>query len=269
MSCGVPQQLIVQHLIRRAEGTGKHTVARKIILELKQRNGIDILNRLATQLSRLQGPLNPDKSDPQKAAVALKKLRHALQPNQGPIILEKENRKKRIQAAHAETKRFQEEQSAREQLSKRFIHLLQNDDAPQERGRQLERLVHDLLSLEALNPTGPFVAPGEQIDGHFKFEGFDYLLEIKWLKSPVLPKDLDSFDSKLGRKAQSTRGLFISINGFSENAVDLQNSSKRRIILMTGKELINILEGRSTFKEVFRKKVVEFVRRGVALVEVF
>src|SRR5690625_3367321 len=84
MSCGVPQQLIVQHLIRRAEGTGNHTVARKVILELKQRNGIDILNRLATQLSRLQGPLNPDKSDPQKAAVALKKLRHALQPNQGP-----------------------------------------------------------------------------------------------------------------------------------------------------------------------------------------
>jgi len=49
----------------------------------------------------------------------------------------------------------------------------------------------------------------------------EYLVEAKWQKANVSIQDLDGFSAKVNRKLDNTLGLFLSINGFSADAVSL------------------------------------------------
>ena len=70
------------------------------------------------------------------------------------------------------------------------------------------------------------------------------------------------FDGKIRGKAQSTRGFFLSINGFSENAVVKFSGDSPRIICMDGQDLMLILEERVTFYDLMKLKTDHFVRKG-------
>ena len=49
---------------------------------------------------------------------------------------------------------------------------------PQQRGYKLEDLFCDLLELHEMDYKRPYkTRDGEQIDGHFRYEKFDYLFE--------------------------------------------------------------------------------------------
>ena len=119
---------------------------------------------------------------------------------------------------------------------------------PQQRGFRLETLFFDLLHLEELEHTPPYRTPGrEQIDGHFKYEKFDYLVEVKWINGLTKQDALSIFDGKIRGKAQSTRGLFLAADGFDDNAVKKFSGDAPRIVLMTGEDLALILEGSVPF----------------------
>jgi hypothetical protein len=53
---------------------------------------------------------------------------------------------------------------------------------------------------------------------------------------------LDAFSGKIGRKLDNTLGLFLSINGFSDDAVKLYSSGRSSILLMDGMDLLAVLE---------------------------
>src|SRR5262249_13903839 len=89
----------------------------------------------------------------------------------------------------------------------------------QGRGFELERAMYDLFELFDLDPKASFRNTGEQIDGAFSFEGTEYLFEAKWQQELVNAADLDSFGSKVRRKLENTLGVFLSINGFSQDGV--------------------------------------------------
>jgi len=109
----------------------------------------------------------------------------------------------------------------------------------------------------------PYRTPdGEQIDGHFKYEKFDYLVEAKWIDGLTKQKDLSIFDGKILGKAQSTRGFFISANGFDENAVNKFSGDAPRIVLMNGQDLAMVLNGQFTFFDAMKAKVNAIVRYG-------
>jgi len=55
---------------------------------------------------------------------------------------------------------------------------------------------------------------------------------------------LDGFSGKLTRKLENTLGLFLSINGFSEDAVKAHSSGRRLMILMDGSDIMAVIEGR-------------------------
>ncbi|MBK9039192.1 MAG: restriction endonuclease [Bdellovibrionales bacterium] len=134
-------------------------------------------------------------------------------------------------------------------MNSQFISLTTGSEyTPQQRGYKLEDLFCDLLQLSELEYSRPYKTPdGEQIDGHFRFDKFDYLIESKWEDGVIKQKDLSVFDGKIRGKAQSTRGLFLSANGFDENAVIKFSGDSPRIILMTGEDLALILSGRCSF----------------------
>ncbi len=134
-------------------------------------------------------------------------------------------------------------QTELDNLKSEFFKLVGSEN-PQQRGFSLEKVLKGLFEIFDLDPKASFRITGEQIDGAFSFEGTDFLLEAKWQKDPVAAKDLDGMAGKLSRKLENTLGLFLSINGFSEDAVRAHSSGRRLVILMDGSDLMAVLEGR-------------------------
>jgi hypothetical protein len=79
---------------------------------------------------------------------------------------------------------------------------------------------------------------GEQIDGAFELEGWHYIVECRWRERLADIRQLDGLYGQIGRSGKQTMGLFLSINGWSENVVPLikQNPDKS-MILMDGYDL--------------------------------
>lgn len=140
-----------------------------------------------------------------------------------------------------------------EEIKNDFYALVSSSD-PQKRGYQLEKLLKDLFNLFDLDPKASFKIVGEQIDGMFTFENNDFLLEAKWHKDPIDISSLDSFSGKLGRRLENTLGLFISINGFSPDAIQAHSTGRRLMILMDGSDLMAVLEGRIDLIQLLARK---------------
>jgi hypothetical protein len=138
----------------------------------------------------------------------------------------------------------------------------------QQRGFALERILYDLFELFDLDPKASFRVTGEQIDGAFTLEGTDYLFEGKWQKEQVDGGELDKFSSKIERKLENTLGLFLSINGFSEDGIKAHSSGRKLIVLMTGEDLMAVLEGRIDFVSLLLRKKQHAARTGNILLRI-
>lgn len=138
---------------------------------------------------------------------------------------------------------------------KQVYFSLISSDEPINRGFKLEKIVKDLFVLFDLDPKASFRIVGEQIDGAFTFEKTDYLFEAKWTKELISIEDLDAFSGKLSRKLENTLGLFLSINGLSEDGIKAHTTGRKLMILMDGSDLMAVLEGRIDLVELlYRKK---------------
>lgn len=183
-----------------------------------------------------------------KAVAALEKLtaRHR--------DLEEDQRQaeERRNAKLQEVLRSQGVRDRLEELQRDFFGLL--SEPPQKRGYILERLLRNLFELFDLDPKASFRLVGEQIDGAFTFEGIDYLLEAKWQNELVSIQDLDAFSGKLSRKLENTLGLFLSMNGFSEDGVTAHSAGRRLMLLMDGSDLMAVLEGRIDLVQLLLRK---------------
>ena len=146
--------------------------------------------------------------------------------------------------------------AVRERLDeiRKDFYVLVSSSEPQKRGYQLEKLLKDLFNLFDLDSKASFKIVGEQIDGMFTFENNDFLLEAKWHKDPIDISSLDSFSGKLGRRLENTLGLFISINGFSPDAIQAHSTGRRLMILMDGSDLMAVLEGRIDLIQLLARK---------------
>ena len=122
----------------------------------------------------------------------------------------------RRRKTHEQMLRTSAVRSKLEALTKEYYNLLGEKD-PQQRGYQLEKIIWELFELFDLDPRASFKIVGEQIDGAFTFESTDYLFEGKWHQEPIGAADLDVLAGKLGRKLDNTLGLFLSVNGFSDD----------------------------------------------------
>ena len=140
-----------------------------------------------------------------------------------------------------------------QEIKKEYYTLLSNDDY-HHRGYQLEKIIKDLFQLFDLDPKASFKIKGEQIDGAFTFENTDYIFEAKWQKDLVGTKELDAFSGKLIRKLENTLGLYLSINGFSEDAVKTHSIGRRLMILMDGSDLMAVFEERIDLVQLLLRK---------------
>jgi len=147
------------------------------------------------------------------------------------------------------------EQSQLLKLKARFAALTTATD-PQRRGYELQAVLGDLFALEELAPSDSFRVVGEEIDGSFEFEGNTYLLEARWRARPATASDLYAFQEKAERKSRWTRGVFLSVNGFSKEAVEAFSKGKASSIFgMDGRDLAVIMEGVYSLREALRTKL--------------
>lgn len=148
----------------------------------------------------------------------------------------------------------QELRNKLKELKIEYFELISSDDH-QKRGFKLEKVIKNLFVLFDLDPKASFRIVGEQIDGAFTFESTDYLFEAKWTKELISIEDLDAFSGKLSRKLENTLGLFLSINGFSEDGIRAHTTGRKMMILMDGSDLMAVLEERVDLMELlYRKK---------------
>ncbi|MBK1719535.1 restriction endonuclease [Thiocystis violacea] len=188
----------------------------------------------------------------EEAEAAIKALRAQLRGYQD-IEQEQKQAEERRKQAHERLMKVNAVQQELESLKKEFFDLVSSEN-PQQRGFNLEKILKGLFNLFDLDPKASFRITGEQVDGAFSFEGTDYLLEAKWQKDLVAAKDLDGMAGKLSRKLENTLGLFLSINGFSEDAVKAHSSGRRLVILMDGSDLMAVLEGRIDLVQLLLRK---------------
>lgn len=161
-------------------------------------------------------------------------------------------------------------------LHKRFINLIKGSDEKgkiinlQKRGYLFEELLRDLFIFESLTTTEAFQfnIPGEQIDGALKYDGEHYIIEAKWQEALVASDSLYKFAYKVDGKMYG-RGIFISINGYSEDSVKaLKLGKSLKTILIDGADLALVMEGIWTFTYLLDRKIKAAQTMGFIYVDV-
>ena len=260
-SCGISKSFQEQY---PRESYNKYEMMRAILGELEEKGQVEILNNIISNFYKLRNAVDKDNVDEKKAKQLLNEFRELV----GLDPIENEIKKREQDKARKEYQsKLGEKESNKKILSdlnSSFIKLATTQElTPQQRGYKLEDLFYDLLHYSEFEHSKSYRTPeGEQIDGHFKYEKFDYLIEVKWTSELTKQQDLSVFDGKIRGKAQSTRGLFLSANGFDDNAVNKFSGDAPRIILMNGEDLAMILSGQVLFADAMKAKVDAIVRYG-------
>ncbi len=208
-----------------------------------------------SHLERLEG-------GKEKAAEARRAVAALRKHTAGHDVLVEAERKieQRRKQAHAQLLRKTAVRDGLEKLNADYLALLSSDH--QQRGYKLEAMLRKLFELCDLDPRASFKIVGEQIDGAFTFENTDYLFEAKWQQELVAAADLDVLAGKLSRKLDNTLGLFLSVNGFSEDGVKAHSSGRRIMLLMDGSDLMAVLEGRIDLVQLLLRKRREASQSG-------
>jgi len=104
-----------------------------------------------------------------------------------------------------------------------------------------------------MDPRFGYSTKTEQIDGALTFDTDYYLLEAKWLASPVERAAFDAFAAKVQRKGKNALGLFIAVHGFSKPA-RMTYAESTPFITMDGRDLFLVLDGRLRLDELLKAK---------------
>lgn len=140
-----------------------------------------------------------------------------------------------------------------DRLKKSYLALTQQQEHPQERGLALEKLLNDLFALFDLEPRLAYSSNVDQVDGSFRLDTDDYLIEAKWTQKPLGRDQADVFVQKIARRGKLAVGLLVSINGFSE-PLRAAYATSSSFITMDGSDLFLVLDDRWPLDEALLAK---------------
>jgi hypothetical protein len=259
---GVPLDIYRNLLYKRDETTGKSLSKRQIaplILDALEQKGLGkIVIRNMVELASNWSSFHLA-DDEFAARATVQKARELL----GTLeLMEAREAKQREMARKEEIARIENERA--EILSKQselllmmFDDLAISDD-PQRRGYLLQDLLNRIFDLHQIPLVRPFTRNqgGEQIDGAFTLEGWHYLVECRWRQKLADIRELDGLKGQVDRSGKQTMGLFLSINGWSENVPNLlkQNPDKS-LFLMEGYDLRTVLASRLDLRDFLLAKI--------------
>ncbi len=146
---------------------------------------------------------------------------------------------------------------SKEEIKVKYKELLEGKTySPQQRGFEFEKLIYSVLYAEGLEPRAGYKPEGEQVDGSFFWQGQTFLLEAKWVQTPLPASSIYSFKGKLDGKFHTTSGIFISVNGYSDDVEDaLKFGKSLNILLFDKSDIPLIFNGDVTFTEILKFKL--------------
>lgn len=139
----------------------------------------------------------------------------------------------------------------------------------QARGSQLEGLVKSLFSRGHFRVERNAGAAAPRQTDLTATNGTDnYLIEVKWQRTPVDVGDVDNVRIRLLDTASSMVGVLISVSGFTRTAIArVREKRDRPILLMTGAELTSALEQPAGLANLLRDKFEELLVHGQVLLD--
>ena len=156
-------------------------------------------------------------------------------------------------------------------LLRKFNDLENGTTGKQNRGLEFERLLSELFELADVTVMQSFrrSAGGEQIDGAFELYGSYYLVECKWRSRLTDQSQVDAFSGKVGRSGDDTRGLFVTINGWSEHVLSLTKRNRaKNVIFVNGEDIRVVLAERISLVDLLTAKIRDLNLRGEPFVGV-
>lgn len=251
-------------IINKYRDLPKFVWARRILEDLSlNEDGLIIQRKLLTNLCKLKDLPDNGVLDRNAGLDALRKLKRIAIDND--YIVKEQKDKENIQKIVAEQKQALVLERAKKLEELRTIF---NDNVieknRQRAGFVLEDLLKGLFEINDIEYRKSFrtTENTQQIDGYFKFDGFDYLVEAKWRQNVPNVTEIAGFKYKIESKIDSTRGLFVSINGFREEVIREFSGKGTKIIFMDGHDLMLILEGRINLSDGLRYKIEKAVQIG-------
>lgn len=258
LDAGVPEEVIHQF-----EDESKYKIIRGILAELEKRgeNGWLIQKRLLTNLCNLRNLVDDTVPDRDAGLDALRTLKTlAVQEH---LVRKKaiEDNKAKKRERLEKVKRISERAERMDRLCKTFSTLLTSNN-PQSRGYSLENLLKEMFELNEIEYHKSYKTSTGQIDGHFYFEGFDYLVEARWRKDQPTVSEVGGFKVKVDKVIESTRGLFVAVQGIREKVIREFTGEGANLIFMDGGDLAYILEGRISLRDALKLKIEKAVQEG-------
>ena len=186
--------------IYQFQDEAKFIIARKVLHALEQQGeeGYNIQRKLLTALCNLRKPPDPTVPDFDSAIEALRELKTvAVRHN---IVRQKVKQDEALCKFEAEQrmKEIAAKQERLQNLNKQFQSLFSSTEK-QDRGYSLEDLVQELFELNEILYRKSYKTATEQIDGSFRFEGFDYLVEARWRRDKPTESDLGALKLKVDK----------------------------------------------------------------------
>lgn len=271
---GVPAEILAA--LPWDDGTYKRAIARQLVDRLASEPalGMPTLNRVIDAVVEMDERLphlvrledGKRKADEARASI------HALKDLLGRETLveraERARREARTEADRTRDLRLQRQKDLKA-LNERFLVLSMDPDTAvgkRKRGIQFQELLRDLFALHDMDPRGSLARPGEQIDGSVTLDGAFIVVEAKWEVKPIEPKDVRDFHGKIQTKLDNTLGLFVSMSGFTQNAIDeAARTGRIYAILMDGTDVAQVFHGLVDLTEMLRRKLRHAADYGRAM----
>ncbi len=161
-----------------------------------------------------------------------------------------------------EKMKHQKEKELREKVKKELFDVFKENNA-QKRGRTLEGVLNNLFKIGGILVREPFTLKGasgegiiEQIDGVIEIEGAFYLVEMKWWNEPLGIGDVSQHLVRVFNRGYA-RGIFISVSGYTESAIQTckESLTKTVVVLCKLEEFVKLLEQEYDLKELFKVKI--------------
>ncbi|SHN23064.1 Restriction endonuclease [Cyclobacterium lianum] len=171
--------------------------------------------------------------------------------------------KKRAQEYQKKVDEIRKKQEIKDRIKKDLYSLFGESNA-QKRGKHLEKVLNfyfktfDILVKEDFKRTGEN-GEGilEQIDAIIEIDYQVYLVEMKWMKSPIGSNDLFAH---LGRIYHRTgaHGIYISASGYTPSGIEAAKDALKGnalLVLFELEEFVNIIEDEIDFNQYLRDKI--------------
>lgn len=176
-----------------------------------------------------------------EASVAVEALRSFERANQKHEESDAEHRAARLryEADQNAVRRSGQDLS---KLEKRLGALLASLGT-QQGGYDFQDWFFDFVDYFELPNRRPYVSSGRQIDGSLTYEGFTYLLELKFTTDQSGATDIDTFYKKVSSKADNTMGIFVSFSGYSSTAIQEASMPRTPLLLIDHGHIFAALTG--------------------------